>query len=281
MRSSDQVAASSFGSHWKYKRCSSGVRGADQGEPPVVPRIDQLLRGAFRLREDAEPSERVHVRIVRARSRGDGLAADSVESVAAGDEVAGDLALAASVAEADAGGFGVDSQHGGRRGAEAQLAPRAEPRRGQVLDDLVLRVEGDGLPAGERVQIDAVALAREAEEDPLVHRSFALHAVADAHLGEQMHRALLQHAGADRRFDLGPASRFEDDRFDLAQVEEMREQQTRGARPDDADLGTHAPLPPSLPGRCASEAQRAASTARVPGRPPPGVPAPGCAGRLP
>src|SRR5207237_10554462 len=96
----------------------------------------------------------------------------------------------------------------------------------------------------------------------LVHRPLALQAVAETHLDEQVHRALFEHAGADRRLDLGPASRFEDDRFDPPQVEQVREQQTRGARPDDADLGTHASLPRCSTGRCASEAPLAASSAR-------------------
>ena len=96
-----------------------------------------------------------------------------------------------------------------------------------------------------------------------MHHSFALQTIAEAHFHEHVHGALLQDAGPHRRLDLGPASRLEDDRFDSAQMEEVREQQTRRACPDDADLGTHASLPRSWRGGCASEERVGASSARV------------------
>ena len=51
----------------------------------------------------------------------------------------------------------------------------------------------------------------EGELDTVVQRAFLAHALADAGLVQDVHAALLQHAGADRRFDLGAAARFEHD----------------------------------------------------------------------
>ena len=56
---------------------------------------------------------------------------------------------------------------------------------------------------------------------------------------EQVDRALLEHAGADRRLDLLAAARLEHHRFDAAQMQQVREQQARGSRADDPDLGAH------------------------------------------
>ncbi len=120
----------------------------------------------------------------------------------------------------------------------------------QVLDDLVLGVERDGLAAGQLVQIDPVRLSGEAQVDSPVHGPLALHPFAEAHLGQQIDRALLEHAGPDGRLDLRPAAQLEHDGLDPLQVQEVGEQQPCRAGPDDADLRAHARcLPQSGIGR--------------------------------
>ena len=82
--------------------------------------------------------------------------------------------------------------------------------------------------------------AAEAQVDAFVAEALALHALADAALREQVDRALLEHAGADRRLDLLAAARLEHHRVDALEVQQVREQQAGGSRADDGDLGFHA-----------------------------------------
>ena len=74
---------------------------------------------------------------------------------------------------------------------------------------------------------------------PSCAHALAAHALADAGFVQQVDRALLEHAGAQRRLDFLAAARLEHDRFDAAQVQQVREQQARGSRADDADLCAH------------------------------------------
>ena len=83
-------------------------------------------------------------------------------------------------------------------------------------------------------------LAAETELDAVVDEPFPLQALADAASSQQIDGALLQHTGAQGGFDLGSAARFEDYGFDSREVQQVREHQPRGARADDADLGSLA-----------------------------------------
>ena len=83
----------------------------------------------------------------------------------------------------------------------------------------------------------------EAQFDALVHEPFAHHPLAHAGLVQQVDRVLLEHAGAYRRLDVLAAARLEHDRVDALQMQEVGKQQSRGARPDYADLCAHLVLP--------------------------------------
>ena len=58
----------------------------------------------------------------------------------------------------------------------------------------------------------------------------------EAGFTQNVDAALLEHARAHAFFDVGAASCLDHDRFDAVQVQEMRQQQSRRTRPDDADL---------------------------------------------
>ena len=86
------------------------------------------------------------------------------------------------------------------RHAELQRTVGGDARGDQVLDDFVLRVDRDRM-AGQLGQRDAAALPFERQFETVVQRAFGLHPRAEARFVEQVHRALFEHAGADRRFD--------------------------------------------------------------------------------
>ena len=60
--------------------------------------------------------------------------------------------------------------------------------------------------------------------------------LADAGLGQQVDRALLQHAGAHAVLDVVAVAALEDDRVDAGEMQQMRQQQARRTGADDAHL---------------------------------------------
>lgn len=63
--------------------------------------------------------------------------------------------------------------------AEVDLSIGRELRGEEVLDDLVLRVNSDGLAAGQVVERDPMREAVEAQVDAVMDEAFALEALAD------------------------------------------------------------------------------------------------------
>src|SRR3954463_15566601 len=125
-----------------------------------------------------------------------------MEAVAAGDEIAGDFNKRILVMEADLRLRRVEVVHRGVLDLEEDLSTRGEPRRDQILDPLVLRIDHDRAPAGELGEVDAMRAAAEPKVDAFVNEPFAIHAAADAGLPQQLDRAVLEHAGADGGLDL-------------------------------------------------------------------------------
>ena len=109
-------------------------------------------------------------------------------------------------------------------------SPVVEPRGDQVLDDLGLAVDDDRPAVGELAERDPVPLAVELELDPVVDDALALQPLADAGLGEQVDRALLEHAGPDPVLDVVAAAVLEHDRLDPRPLEQPRERQPGRAR---------------------------------------------------
>ncbi len=124
------------------------------------------------------------------------------------------------------------------RHAETQCPAGSQARCDQILDDFVLRVDRDRM-AGKSGQVDTAPLAFESQFKTVMQRPFGLHARADTCLGEQVHRALFEDAGADGGFDLFASARFEYDRVDAAQVKKMGKKQACRPGTNDANLGAH------------------------------------------
>ena len=123
-------------------------------------------------------------------------------AVAAGDEVAGELlCLALLGGEADLGAGAGDVVDRLDLGLEMDLPAGLQPELDQILQHLVLGIDGDHPAVGELLQVDAVVAAQKADVEAVMDEAFALQPVAGADLGHQVDRALLEHAGPDRGFD--------------------------------------------------------------------------------
>ena len=211
---------------------------AEQREAPLGMAIDQLVRHRRRRGEDAEPGERVDALIDGQRVLRHARPADAVEAVAAADEVTRERLRLAVLAKADLRPVALEIVDAHVFGLEDDLAAGGEPGGDQVLGDLGLAVDGHGL-AGERSEVDPVALAAEAELDAFVDQPEPAHPLADLRLLEQIDRALLEHAGADPPLDVLPAAPLQDDGLDALKMQELREQQARRPGPHDANLRAH------------------------------------------
>lgn len=80
------------------------------------------------------------------------------------------------------------------------LAAGRDPSIVEVFQNFVLSINRNAFSIGEILKINTMALAPEAQLDPVVHQAFRVHPLANAHLGEQVNCPLLQHPGADTLF---------------------------------------------------------------------------------
>src|SRR6185369_1397582 len=81
-----------------------------------------------------------------------------------------------------------------------------------------------------------MTLATKAELDAVMHQSFALEPVANAHTGEQLHGTLLEHAGANTLFNVLAGVHLENDGIDAFQMQEVRKNESGGTGSDDSNL---------------------------------------------
>src|SRR5215813_9730727 len=167
-------------------------------------------------------------------------------SVAAGDEIAGDLVGRAVPHVADHGPLAVDILQADIGDLEMQRQSGGEPRGDQILHHLVLAVDRDRL-AGERAEVDAMVAAGEADLDSRVDEAFAPHPLAEAGRVKELDGALLEHAGPDAAFHIGARAVLEDDGIDAAAGQQTGKEQSRRSRAHDAHLRAmlHGSLRPS------------------------------------
>src|SRR5918999_3532435 len=209
---------------------------AVEREAAVVVAVDELIARGLDLGQDAEPAEWVGALAVAERAVGHGGAADAVVAVAARPHLAAEVPLLALVPEAEQGAVGLDARRADVVDLEQQWCLRLEAGGDQVLYDLLLAVDRDPASACELVERDPVTLAAEAKLDAVVDEALALQALADAHLDQEVHRPLLEHAGADASLDVVAAPILEDDGVDALKVEQVPEHQARRPRADYSDL---------------------------------------------
>ena len=136
-----------------------------------------------------------------------------MEAVAAGDEVADQLALGAGLPVAELWPCGLDVVDVDVRSLPDDRTVAGEARGDQVPGHLGLAVDGDGL-AGEVAEVDANAPAADGDLDAVVHQPFAIQPLGDAGLFHQSDRSLLEHAGTNAGLDIVARARFDDDALD-------------------------------------------------------------------
>src|SRR5579871_4912950 len=224
-----------FGSALQVEAADRGRTHTEQCESTLVARVDQLFRCRRRLREDAQPCERIDLLEELQGACWNRRAADSMEAVASPDEVAADLVLFILMHEADARVGVVEVVNACLVGVKPDRSAGGEPGSDQILDDFVLSVDGDRT-AGESVQVDAVSLAAEAQFDTVMDEPFTSHPIAGSGGVQQIDGALFQHAGADPLFHLAAAAAFDHYRLDSFQMQEVGKQKARRSGSHDADL---------------------------------------------
>ena len=140
--------------------------------------------------------------------------------------------------------LGLDAVDGGVGHPEPDVATVVEPLGDEVLEHLVLGVDHHRPAAGQLGQVDPVDAALEREVDAVVDEPVAHHPVAYAGLAHQVDGALLQDPGLDRLLDRVAGMDVDHHRLHPAQVQQVRQHQSRRTGPDDPHLGTHASLLP-------------------------------------
>lgn len=90
--------------------------------------------------------------------------------------------------------------------------------------------------SGHALHVDVAAAAIERDEYAGMDETFAIEPLRDAEIAQDVDGSLLQHTGADTRLDIGAVAGFEDDVVDAGFVQQLPEQQPRGAGADNGDL---------------------------------------------
>src|SRR4051794_37877103 len=214
-----------------------GAHGVERKAALVIG-IDQLFGGGGRLGENADPPERIFAIVEQHPPRRDAGAADAMEAIAAADEIALDLLVAAAMTEANFRLCAGDVVEAHVVNFEQNLAAVGKPLCDQVLDDLLLAINGDAL-AHQLPKTDLVQRAVETEMNAVVGEPLALHALAHASIDQEITRPLLDQTGADAALDIVAAAVLDDDRVDALEIHEVGEHEAGGPGADDSDLCTH------------------------------------------
>ena len=111
-----------------------------------------------------------------------------------------------------------------------------------------LAVDGDAL-AGQRLEIDAMALAAKADLHAVVDQPFGVQPARHAGALEHVDGARLEHASADTADHVFRAAPLQDQCVDALLVQQLAEQQPRGSRADDGYLGPDHSVNPRLRAR--------------------------------
>jgi len=118
---------------------------------------------------------------------------------------------------------------------EQDVATLSEAGRRQVLQNLVLRIDGHRA-SGQALKVDPVGLSGETQLDPVVNEPLATDAATNVQIRHQIDNGLLEHSRANGLFDIVPTAAFEHNRVNPVSREQKRQRQARRARPHDPYL---------------------------------------------
>ena len=97
-----------------------------------------------------------------------------------------------------------------------------------------------GSLAGQRQQVNAVALVAGAQLKPVMRQAFAVQPLGHAAGFQQRHRAGFQHAGAHTAQHMVATALFDDEVVNPGRAEQLAQQQPGRATTNDGNLGSHA-----------------------------------------
>ena len=160
-----------------------------------------------------------------------------MKAVAAGNEVAFNGVQLAVFFVSDARLVAVELVHLHVLGFVHRRQACGLARVHQVAGHFGLAIDHDVLAAGELVHVNAVAGAVEQQVKAAVDQAFLVHALAHAGFVQQVHADLFQHTCTDAREHIVAALALDDDGVNAGFVQQLAQQQARGARADDGHLG--------------------------------------------
>src|SRR5580704_4306290 len=175
-----------------------------------------------------DPAEGIFTVEDSERARRNAGPADAVESVAAADEIAGELLLPAGMPKSDFWRLAAEIVHAHIGHLEQDLATVREPPLDEILDHLLLPINGDTF-SHELAKVDVVQRSCEGEMHAIVEHAFAQHARARAGFDQKIARPLLDQSGTNAGFSILAAAILQDDGLDAGEMQQMREHQPRRA----------------------------------------------------
>ena len=186
-------------------------------------RVNQFMRSRRRLRQDSQPAKRVIPLVRLQNSRWNRFAANSMKPVASRNKIARKLFRGSVSFKSNQRLLTLQPPHIHISRFKNNFSARICPRRNQILDHFMLRVNHHALAARQIRKIDAVPASAKSQLHAVVHQSLPHHPLAQAKLVQQVHRPLFQHTCPHALFDVLPRLRLQNYALDARPLQQMRQ----------------------------------------------------------
>src|SRR5215469_10993924 len=117
---------------------------------------------------------------------------------------------------------------------------RPQPGVDQISYDVCLRIDGDGAPASQVVKVNAMIATLKTQRNSVVDEALTEHPLSDTHVGQQVDGVLLENARPYPLLYVFASSRFQHDRLNALQVQQVRQHQPRRPGPNNSNLRMHS-----------------------------------------
>jgi hypothetical protein len=104
---------------------------------------------------------------------------------------------------------------------EENLAVGLDPRRNQILYDLVLAINRNRPPC-QILEIDTMSLPSETQFNPVMNQAFTLQPLTHPHLQQQINRTPLEHPSPNALLAVLPAPILQHHRLNVLKVQKVR-----------------------------------------------------------